>query len=380
MAYGANPSVVAEIVGGLYDAALDDRLWNHLPEHLATALGSSSAVLKVHGPGDDVDLLATTENLVIAPKHKAWADHWHSRDLWVQLSVQAGLSKVVISEELLPASAFEETGFYQDWNRHIGVYHMIGSVFSVDERHSGVLGVHRDRGRAGYQEDDRETVAVLLPHLQRALRLRAEMARARDGSQATLEVLDRLAVAAVVVDGQSRIRYASRRAEAMFRDTSEVNGSGGRLGLSDPELDSRLHRQIRHAAALAAGGLAAADQGLAVPRERNLPITLLVAPMRRGQAEPVVIVLLRDPEHLDLSTDLLRALYGLTPAEAAVAVAVVEGLRPDAVAVRFGIGVGTVRSHLKAILAKTGAQRQSQLVGILSRSIAALASASPRQT
>lgn len=68
----------------------------------------------------------------------------------------------------------------------------------------------------------------------------------------------------------------------------------------------------------------------------------------------------------------LRELFGLTAAEARFAVALAEGAAVEEIASRLGISMNTARTHLKAILAKTGTNRQAQLVAVLLRSVATL--------
>ena len=63
--------------------------------------------------------------------------------------------------------------------------------------------------------------------------------------------------------------------------------------------------------------------------------------------------------------DVLRRLYGLTPAEAAVTVLLLEGLRTDQLAERLGITLFTARTHVKRILSKVDARSQAELVRVL---------------
>jgi DNA-binding CsgD family transcriptional regulator len=83
-------------------------------------------------------------------------------------------------------------------------------------------------------------------------------------------------------------------------------------------------------------------------------------------------VVVRDAERPQLLADRLVALFGLTPTEAAIAVELSAGLSTDEIAPRLQIAVGTVRWHLKRILAKTGSSRQAELVALLLRSVAAM--------
>ena len=73
-----------------------------------------------------------------------------------------------------------------------------------------------------------------------------------------------------------------------------------------------------------------------------------------------------DARAAERATRLERA-YGLTPAETRVALHLADGGTVAGYAEAGGLSVGTVRSQLKSIFAKTGARRQSDLVRIAGR-------------
>jgi DNA-binding CsgD family transcriptional regulator len=60
-------------------------------------------------------------------------------------------------------------------------------------------------------------------------------------------------------------------------------------------------------------------------------------------------------------------LFGLTPAEARLASIVGGGVDPARAAEEIGISRVTARNQLRAIFAKTGTHRQSELVALLCR-------------
>ena len=66
-----------------------------------------------------------------------------------------------------------------------------------------------------------------------------------------------------------------------------------------------------------------------------------------------------------LPTSILQALFDLTPAESRIAAAIGSGSSVAAAALRHRVDRNTVRAHLKAVFAKTGARRQADLVGLV---------------
>ncbi len=72
-------------------------------------------------------------------------------------------------------------------------------------------------------------------------------------------------------------------------------------------------------------------------------------------------------ERNDERTAWIVEKYGLTPAEARVALHLAEGGTIASCSREFGIGPGTVRTHLKAVFAKTGINRQAGIATLLAR-------------
>lgn len=66
-----------------------------------------------------------------------------------------------------------------------------------------------------------------------------------------------------------------------------------------------------------------------------------------------------------LSVDILRALYGLTPAEAQLACALAIGKTLTECSINRNVSINTIKTQLNAILTKTGLHRQVDLVRLL---------------
>lgn len=361
------------LITHLYDAAMDDALWPGTAMRIAEVFDSSSTVLKLHGEGTRVDLLECTDNLIVARRDQAWADDWHRRDLWVERSVAHGMSRVITDEDLVTREEQARSGFYQEWLRHLGIHHMVGAVFPAADGAVGVLGIHRPREAGAYTRSERRRAALVLPHLQRALRLGQRLAAASRTHAAAWQAIDRFDTGVFMVDGSCRIIHASAMAETLLRENKELGMAGQRLFLRQPELHDRLLSLVRGAAGTARGRVAEPGTALAIARPHRLPLALEVAPLRPsmsrlGEQGPCALVFIRDPE-APIVVARLRELFGLTRTEGAVAAALGQGASLEDIAARMGIGLATVRSHLKRILAKTGTHRQAEAVTLLARSI-----------
>jgi DNA-binding CsgD family transcriptional regulator/PAS domain-containing protein len=370
--------LIASLIGHLYEAAIDETLWSGIAARIATAFNSNSAVVKLQGPGQ-FRLVETTENLCVAETLQGWADDWHMRDLWVERSAAAGLNRIVTSDELVTREEQNRSGFYQEWLRHLDIHHMVGAVFPAGDDMLGVLGVHRPEVAGAYTEGDRQSMALLLPHLQRAMQLGQRFAGAKRGEAASLAALDRLDSGVLTINAAGAILHANAEATRILREAKEIFIVAGRLAVLQPALHDRLSAMLNSALETAHGRPGRAPAASLIPRPDRLPLTLAVAPLiQAGQtlfatAQPLALVFLRDPERA-LNVAHLRALFGMTATEAAIAAELAAGRAPEEIAERHGIGLGTARWHLKRILLKTGTRRQGEAVALLARSVATLAS------
>jgi DNA-binding CsgD family transcriptional regulator len=111
---------------------------------------------------------------------------------------------------------------------------------------------------------------------------------------------------------------------------------------------------------------------MAFPRLGMKPLHLLVSPRCSVSAmsprSAVVAVFLVDEEqNATVPADVLRTLFGLSSAEARLALSVLEGNSLSATAELNRVIRETVKSQMSAVFAKTRTRRQGELVRLLSR-------------
>jgi DNA-binding CsgD family transcriptional regulator len=87
-------------------------------------------------------------------------------------------------------------------------------------------------------------------------------------------------------------------------------------------------------------------------------------------AAPSVLVFIWDPQLPVHDTEVgLRELFGFTSCEARLAHLLMEGNTVDDCCTHLDIRPSTVRMHLANLFAKTGVQRQGQLISLLWKSV-----------
>jgi DNA-binding CsgD family transcriptional regulator len=110
---------------------------------------------------------------------------------------------------------------------------------------------------------------------------------------------------------------------------------------------------------------------MALTRTGKQPLHILISPISPGNrvfpGDAAATIFLDDPETQPLvPTDVLRKLYGLSPAEARLAVLVLQGHSITEAAEIGQVSRETAKSQMSAVFAKTGTRRQGDLIRLLS--------------
>lgn len=233
-----------------------------------------------------------------------------------------------------------------------------------------MLSFERSVRAEAYSNDEIAAIGRLLPHLRSACRLAQRLGMAR--AEGALDAFDAMRCAAVLIGRRGRAIRMNRRAEAAVgRDFSLRQG---RVAVDDGPGNRLLEGHI--AQCLLAGGSPWEYDPVpvVVPRRTRRPLLIRVTPIE-GAARDVLqdakaIASIVDPEQeRNNPVGLLRRAYGLTEAEARVAVAIGRGSDLFEIAGRHGVSIETIRAQLKLAFAKTHTRRQGELAALVARLI-----------
>jgi DNA-binding CsgD family transcriptional regulator len=198
------------------------------------------------------------------------------------------------------------------------------------------------------------------------------MARASDPSRqpdtahAAVAGLDLIGVAAAALARTGRSIALNAHFERLMPDVAQERGS--RLRLTDAMADATLSDAVGR---LGSERDARRARLIPVPASgAHPPIIMQLIAVRgavRDMLAPAHALLIAMPlvAKEPPAAAVLQGLFDLTPAEARVARAVAQRQTIAAVAKEFGLSIETVRSQLRAALAKAGLTRKSDLAAML---------------
>lgn len=277
------------------------------------------------------------------------------------------------SHELCDEHTQRTHPYWVEWLAKLDYTDVCAARIPLGAHYSCHIGFVRQTGAERFARRELDFLDLLLPHLEQALQMHARMDRLKVMADLAQEHLSQTGAGCVVLNGDGRVTFRNRIAQDLLREGAVINEQDRTIHLTEPRAEARF-RQLTKDCMLASRMPGVMSGGMvAVPRPGGLPVSVLVLPYRTpAYAETVIeqgsraIVLLYDPArpHKD-PPEILRELYRLSDAEARVCWRLASGEALDEIAAAEGSSRETVRSQLKRIFAKTGTNRQSELVRLI---------------
>ncbi|MFC4350608.1 helix-turn-helix transcriptional regulator [Fodinicurvata halophila] len=366
------------LIGQIYDAVLEPTALPDALVDLSKAVGCVQECYFSEAPRHD-------SFSMVAPRRdpafvKSFQDYWADRERGWEL-LRAGLLAAPCAEtrdirQMVAPDDFGCSEFFNTWCRPQGIGQASLVVkFSIQDGSWGICGVHKPSYKDDFDPDEIALFRMVAPHLVRmvsiqdelgSLALEAELALTRHNQNKGI----------ILVDAARRVLFANHYAETLFGEGGAFRLESGSLTASDPNAAATLEHLVTSCAEPLPGKL---DPGGAVTiahRAGGMPVTAEVLPFGTktarygcsflGMIRPVAVLVITDPEQdREHFKENLRQRFDLTPAEATLALEILKGDGRKAAADRLGISPSTVRTHLMRVFAKTGVQRQAELVRLL---------------
>jgi DNA-binding CsgD family transcriptional regulator/PAS domain-containing protein len=359
-----------ELVQSLYDAAAGSGDFSMLAPRIANAFNAASCQIQVRGGFiRPVERVSSTGNYTPELNAK-YQDYYYKVDTWANLAMARPQEAILGSDDVISDAEYERTEIYQDYNRHLGTFYVLGTVTKIGGPGDavGAFGVHRSRQEGLFSAEEKHRATLLLPHLKRALQLRERLGRMDIQSHAMVQALEIASVAVLLAADNGGVLFANVAAEAILRRGDGLLASHGRLHAATPSEDSSLRQQIRTACLACAGKSVEPGGVMRISRANARPLSLsfypFVAPQLGSTASlGAALIFVGNPDlHRPAGRDALARMYGLTGAEARLFEALLAGERLQDYADRSALSVQTVKTQLGRLFDKTGHTRQTDLV------------------
>lgn len=362
-----------DAIARVYEAALDSMLWSPFLDELAGSFDATSGMLQVQDtrqirPTEQISSLGFSNSDLVK-----YADYYCTKDIWTEIGKQKPSGTALWCSEFVPDREFAQSEIWNDYSRFLPAspFYCIGATVTLGRGHVGCLGLHRRKNATNFTPADRNRLQTFLPHYQRALQVRARLEDSIRGEERANAALDCLSTAVIVVRSNATVLFANRAALDIAAQNDGLSlgcHSEGVSGLHGDETRA-LRASIAGAAATTTGQGNSSGATVCISRKSgHKPYVAIISPMpMRFARQAAALVLLVDTQQAPrLLASILSELFGLTPAEARLAMYIGSGKRPTEAADELAVSHNTVRCQLSNVFAKTSTRRQADLVRLLS--------------
>ncbi|TMJ82003.1 MAG: helix-turn-helix transcriptional regulator [Alphaproteobacteria bacterium] len=263
------------------------------------------------------------------------------------------VGQVVSIPELVPYDEFRRGRFFLEWMEPQGWVDAANCVLEKSVLRCSFLTIIRSKEQGPVDDEMRERMALVVPHVRRAVPIGREMDVEQIRTAALTNVLDGLSAGMFLIAGDGTVMHANSAGQGM-------------LVAEDCDMNAQVQQALT----------AAVQAGLGVDN-LTLPVTagngdrylIHVLPLSSGArrdapvAHPTCAAVFVQKAVLDgLAPQVMARAFDLTPTELRVLLAIIEvGGIPQAASM-LGVADSTVKTHVGRLFEKTGTCRQADLV------------------
>jgi DNA-binding CsgD family transcriptional regulator len=359
-----------QVVTALYGAIDSEARWVELMDLLRQRLGveSVAAQLLVASRDSVVPMWGTRDS--VSERHAVLHDSWANslanprfrRPPLARRELEIG------SDQRATHFSVQERGQLRDGLARCGLGPAFWISQQIDHDRRFTMIFHRppDDGR-DLETREQNLLETLAPHFRQAIGLWVRLAKAEARASLAEQVGNAMPAAAVACDRQLRVHWINADAQRLFGANAPLRLRNGALVCATRDDQQRLLALIDGRSDRAVVALGGGPGPMLHLRAQAVP------PMQ-GQfalARDLVMLAITRPDcPVRHDPQDLARLFGLTLTEATLAASLATGASVSEFAAARGVAEGTARLHLKRVLAKTGASRQSELVRQICQSVA----------
>lgn len=364
MGYGKD---LESLIDSIYDTAITASSWRPLLENLLSPLDVIASDIYLFRNNE---LLYTDNAGGPEEGFKEYREYYHHIALRGKIVQHVPAGQIFTDRQFISEEKMRRDPFYEEWLKQWDFRHALMVPLIKENDALALMAVHRNISKGPPEEQDFAIFRMLVPHLQRAAMLYYKLHDMRRQNELYAESLDRLTTGVVLLDNDSRVLHVNSAAEWIISRYPRLCMENGNFILRQRGARDWLNNCL--ADILAGSPTQPCDGGAhGFPADAaGAHLSLYVTPVSasvRASTGAAAMLYITDPS-LEIDKDkgkMLGKLYNLTPAETALATALLDGQTLKQHADERCVSFNTVRTHLRGLFRKTRTNRQSELVARL---------------
>ena len=377
MNYDIRASDLSDLIGLVYDSALEEDQWCSLKEKLHQMFpgfwsGTVAFVGRSFLPMDPASFYNEDQAMAFRALYPSEVDGPFSDEIDPSSFVEdikklQGYTKPTLgmmrrSRNVWSDDALRQTNFYKNYLSRFAVGPWTGVLIAISgDRYAILMFMQNEIDPRDKDMDGLDSVLELLaPHLVRSARFARALHMARDAAETYRGFLDAIALPLIVVDRQGVMQLTNKAGQKLI-DRGDVFQMPGRTQVSfDDDHEDRAFRTL-----LKRAQESSAPQGMRLDRDDGV-VSLCVSPFHPSllsaqktdryifDKQQLFAVFAGSAGEAPVNAGLLRDVFGLTAREAEVTRAVLAGQSPAQIAHETGRAEKTIRNQIQMAYDKIG--------------------------
>jgi DNA-binding CsgD family transcriptional regulator len=357
-------------IEAVHAAGLDASQWPKALAAVAASLGGSAAMFEVFDKRAGCHREWYGSGVPPAAEIAYFEHYVADNPRWLFMPRQRA-GDVSWDYQFIDERGMNEAPFYAELLAQMDLRYFLSGVLVATPDDYACISVQRGSRLGHVQSDEIGLMERLLPHVQQAFDVARRLNGASEASKSFERAFDWIADGVAFVSAAGAVVYSNEALQAIVRRNDIVRLRKGAIEFLAVDARSRFDKALDAVRRLRAGEapmLTLTD--FPVRRAADAPPYLvsvrpLARPSREGQsaARAEAIVFIRDPlKRGSAAGQMLREIFGLTEAEAGVALALHSGIPLEQYARTNKISLNTVYTHLRRVREKTGCHSIADLV------------------
>lgn len=345
----------SRVVSAICASSIRSENWTSALTEISRLLGATGSGLFL-GAGSSRSVMAITVPEEVSGRYR---EHYYAIDCVLDAVEDGPVGLIRGGPELVALTKHSE--FYADFMRPYDMCEGLFLRLAVGAIPTSFLAVAPERAKPFETAERVKFLSAIVPHLQQALHTQShfsELAARADDVNAVIET-SRHGIALVAVNHD--VAQINTATERIFNADDGLCVRSRRIASLCGSTSDLLSKSISRACVAQPDGARKGESLTCGRPSGKRPYIVHVLPMTSG-----AMVMIVDP---DLEPEppkaLLLRLFGLTNAEADVALRVMRGDGLTPIADDMALSLATIKTHLHHIFDKTGTHRQAELVRLL---------------
>ena len=361
---------LSQVIGQIYDCAVDPELW--IPT--LTRIRDRMDLAYVH-------LMIFNHNYLKVADHPGeivfqtqWSQEWMAQlknwyarmpviPIWMAADIDQPMSQLQVEAE----QEVQQSPFYDQWAKPQNLRDYCHTTLIKRDGLGGAVGAASFNGRSSFDDQDRQTLCLLAPHMRRSMLIGGLLDDGRYSLQLYKNLMDKLSVGIMLVNEHAKLVFANSAADRFLSAGQNLSTSQGKLTPVSPQGIKPFENALARACSGSDADLGLRGNGLPLPGKDGSSAVCYILPLGKSETRRALgpglaaIFVSTNTKDMPPAVEILTALTGLTIQEARIALAIADGKSPAKTALAMSLSINTVRTHLVHVFAKTQTNSQLEL-------------------